>query len=201
MGKETQLNTQPKPKKGICRRCGKPYPPGPGGRVKHDADQHPEVLQAQLVKANEARRTKAAQAQANEDQPETGHKTASPKVTATKTTDYREANVFSYVPKKFEFSSTLLPLAKQVSMEVWGWPDYEMSDFVDTFIYACLKAAGIKVHTYQVQTPEETEEKEAQDTGGNSQVDINGLKAGFDQLNRKADTLLTAISRALLGGK
>ena len=186
---------EPERKKGVCPHCGDPIS-GSGGLQKHLKAAHPEILKLQLEKMNLAKAKASTIAPENKEKP--------PKAAASRTTaDYRQANVFAYVPKKFEFSSTLLTLAKQVSMEVWGWPDYEMSDFIDTFIFHMLKAAGIKVAHYQVETPEELE-AESESVQGNGHDDIALLKAGFDQLNTKFDTLLSVISRAAAqsqGGK
>lgn len=155
------------------------------------AEDHSDILKSQLDKANEVRAEASVTAE-TEKSPEDGRKPPKVSPAVTKTAEYREANIFAWVPKKFEFSSALLPLAKQVSMEAWGWPDYDMSTFLDTYIFHTLKAAGIKVHSWQLETPEEVKE-EAEDNGHG---DIATLKTGFEQLNTKFDTLLTLISRA-----
>lgn len=221
MTEDTTPTAETPPPKLCARGCGRPIPPGPGGQAKHDAEFHPEVFKELSKKGVASRRAKAAakaaakaeakaQAKGNGADPEDSHKLKDRSPAAVKTTDHRQANYWVYMPKKFEFSSGLLGLAKQVSMEAWGWPDYDMADgtFIDTFIFHMLQLCGIQVKSWQRIPPPNADAEEEAEEDGNGQGEIAALQSSVQQLaaamnqqGQKFDTLLNLIATAAANSK
>lgn len=61
-----------------------------------------------------------------------------------------EANVVAFVPRRLEVSSLLLMVAKEVTEREWGWPEMQVGDWLDTYLYWTLRQRGIVVGAYQV---------------------------------------------------
>lgn len=66
------------------------------------------------------------------------------------TDDYRQANVFAFVPKVFQFSSVLISTMKYITEAEWGWPQMSFDDWIDTYLYWTAQAFGVKLMAYEI---------------------------------------------------
>ena len=68
----------------------------------------------------------------------------------TTTASLEEASIITIVPKAFTTYSSILWQAKVATEREWNWPLLSPEDWLDTFIYECMKQRGIVLGAYQV---------------------------------------------------
>lgn len=73
------------------------------------------------------------------------------------TTTLAEASMVAFVPKELRTTSTLLQIAKAVTEREWSWPEMEIGDWLDTYLFHTMKQRGIILGGYQVLTKEEAD--------------------------------------------
>lgn len=59
------------------------------------------------------------------------------------------ANLIVSPQRPFTVNSTLIWFAKQIAEREWGWPEYEIGDFIDTFLYYSLRNSGYNILAYE----------------------------------------------------
>jgi len=153
----------------ICKRCGQDIP-GRGGIFKHMRDMHPEDFKAMqnsglakmhpekfgtpadkadaiIKEADKARDAaeKAAKIAQSQVSLATGDKAVTKVATSAET-----ASFFSIVPKTFSFSAMLLQMTKRICETEWGWPEMDMGDFLDTYLFWTMKQRGVEMGGYQI---------------------------------------------------
>ncbi|MFA5187678.1 MAG: hypothetical protein WC551_14450 [Patescibacteria group bacterium] len=73
------------------------------------------------------------------------------KATVTKVaTNAETASFFSVVPKTFAFSSMLLQMTKKICETEWAWPEMDMGDFLDTYLFWTMQQRGVIIGGYQM---------------------------------------------------
>ena len=86
---------------------------------------------------------------------------AEPKTSAThtlvKTENLEDANVLQVVPTVKQFSSVVLFLAKTYTEKEWNWPQMDVGDWIDTYIYHTLRQHGVTLG-YNTQEVKNTED-------------------------------------------
>jgi hypothetical protein len=86
-----------------------------------------------------------------ESNPGSDVKQGSTVVKPTRTNDFREAQVFAYSPKVFQFSSNLIHTAWQITVREWGWdPNMPMGVWLDTLLYIFFERVGVIMRAYEV---------------------------------------------------
>ena len=70
-----------------------------------------------------------------------------------------EANTFAVVPKRYEFASSLLWNAKAATEREWNWPELDLGDWLDTFLYEMMKRCGVMLRGYYVVNGKQEEIK------------------------------------------
>ncbi len=152
-----------------CKICHKHIPQGQWKSLKQALFKHKWAVHREKMMAHSQKTLAAANAAKQKKKDTTspsgtaqdtggeGHKSAERVKT---TTVIEEASIFANVPKKMEFTSVLLPLAKHVCEKEWHWPVLSLGDFVDTFLYETMKQRGIILSAYQVvKPPKKTKEE------------------------------------------
>lgn len=67
---------------------------------------------------------------------------------------FEDAAILAITPRRFEASSTLIWQAKYVTEKEWGWKHTEsIGDWLDTFIWYCMKKFGVTLLGYTVERP------------------------------------------------
>ncbi len=64
-----------------------------------------------------------------------------------------DAAILGFTPRRFEVNSTLLWQAKYVCEHEWGWPEMDMGDWLDTFMFYAFKRFGVVLMGYVVENP------------------------------------------------
>lgn len=131
---------------------------------KHEWDKHRPEMEAQTQRAHEAaarkREEERRKAEEKQRQPEPGRRDTE-KAEGTKgggdgykaASTAEQANVFVIRPQKYEVSSMLLLIAKQVCEVEWKWPPLAMEDWLDTYLFETLRQRGVVIGAYQLLQP------------------------------------------------
>ena len=65
------------------------------------------------------------------------------------------SNIIKVIPKTTTITSNLLWQAKQAAEEVWGWPEYELGEFLDRYLYKSFAQRDVILGGYTVIKREE----------------------------------------------
>lgn len=69
-----------------------------------------------------------------------------------KTQDIREAGIFAMIPKVYEFSSSLLPTAKMITEQLFGWdPNMPLGVWMDYYLLYTMDAMGVVLQSYSLK--------------------------------------------------
>jgi hypothetical protein len=102
-----------------------------------------EIVDAGYAKGSVSRAMTKARAGTIGTKLEPDSKTGTVRSTLVKTENLDEANVLQVVPTVKQFSSVILFLAKKYTETEWNWPELDVGDWIDTYIYHTLRQHGV----------------------------------------------------------
>ena len=86
------------------------------------------------------------------------------KAQAPKAESLKEAALVALMPRRFETTTALLWVAKEITEREWGWPKMEPGEWLDNFIYFAMHDYGWAIGGYQKIT--RGGEQDGRNTGG-----------------------------------